>query len=211
MNYNINKEKKQLSPNELIRKDTKKYLDYSKKTVSKTKSYVENLTILNKNTGEINNMSYDFIKKEYDRFLWIVFQSLYLQNDMKKKGNKVAYFITNTLPTEYHPYNTHDRRGKKLAKPIHNPRYDKECDINTGYKLLNSSFRSLIKDWKVDTDKYNRLFYQRVVEPHKSLVPHLHGLVYVDEEYAEDFEEYYEKEVQNVWLRETRNNKSRKY
>lgn len=173
-----------------LKQQSKNYLKSSIQKNTKQKNFVENIAVLNSKSGEISNLTYDFEKKQYDDYLWIVFQSIYLQNKMEKEGNKVAYFITQTLPTQYHPYHTHDRYGKRLKRPIHNKKYDPALTIGKGYKELNNAFRGMIKDFKIDNE-YNRLYYQKVLEPHKSFVPHLHALIYVEEENAQQFEEYF--------------------
>ncbi len=176
-----------------LHKEKQKYLNISIEKNNKQKSFCKQLSVLNKNTGEVNSLDYDFNKIQQDNYLWIVFNSIYLQNEMEKRGDKVAYFITQTLPTEYHPYHTHDRKGKKLKNFLYNKKYSENNTISQGYKKLNTAFRSLIKDWKVETDIYDRLYFQKVLEPHKSFQAHLHGLVYVDSDKAEDFEKYFWK------------------
>ena len=174
-----------------LKNQKQKYIDFSNEKNQKQQKYCQSLNILNKKTGTISAMDYDFNKKQYDNYLWLIFNSIYLQNKMEKEGNKVAFFITQTLPTDHHPYHTHDRHGRKLKNYIHNKKYNKNNTINAGYKKLNTAFRSIIKDFKNENDKYTRLYFNKVIEPHKTFVPHLHGLVYVNEEEAENFEKYF--------------------
>lgn len=175
---------------QILQNKSKFYLNHSIDINQKQETFVNNISILNHTTGEIKNMKYDYKQIEKDNYLWLTFTSQYLQDLMAKQGDMVAFFITTTLPTEYHPYHTFSAKGKKLKTIKHNKNYDVDLTIKMGADKLNNHFRSLVKDYKVN-GKYVRIYYNRVLEPHKSMVAHLHGITYIHKSEVENFKKYF--------------------
>ena len=185
-----------------IKKSKQDYINFSKDNIENTKQYVENIQVINKKTHEIFNLEYDFEKNQKDDYLNIVQRTTYLQNQIiASQEEYIGFFLTLTLPSQYHPYltinpNTHNKRY------IHNKNYDKSNTIHKGYKLLNETMRKIQKDMvitydkKKDNKKYNKKYkketlkYIKVIEFHKSLIPHLHGVVYVKRKHVEQFKKH---------------------
>lgn len=70
-----------------------------------------------------------------------------------------------------------------------NHKYNPKNTINKGYKLLNKTFREIYKNFRINR-KVEKIFYSRVVEPHKSGTPHLHAIIYVKKEYVSKFKQH---------------------
>lgn len=176
--------------------ENNKYYTFSMMQQQKQKDFLNKMTILNKKTGELTKMDYDFAYHQKNTALWYNFVSTHINN---KNSHKTAIFITLTLKSSFHPFKKvfvksdkgHFHIGKKdryvgNGRYYYNKNYDKNNTVNVGYRLLNDSYRKIIKDFKID-GKYKAVKYFKVIEPHKDFTPHLHALVFVDDNYVDDF------------------------
>lgn len=164
------------------------YIKHSKTVTKKTVKFVEKLQVFNKKTGEVSNLKYDINKIKKDDYLWAVFQSVALQNHVNTLNDDyIGLFLTLTVPSKFHPYTTH-KNGKKLDNPIFNKNFDKDKNFNEAYNLLNFKFREIYKNFRPNNrNKAGKIYFQKVVEPHKTFVPHLHGVLYVKKEHKAEF------------------------
>jgi len=137
-----------------------------------------------------NKMNYNPSWEDRQRYLYFTFQVDYLHNQMLGE-DMTPVFITLTLPSEYH-----------FSGKLKDVEYGKKT-IKEGYVKLNSMFRNLYKNFKYNR-KYLSLKYVKVIEPHKSFVPHLHALVYVPTFALDAFKSYFEKSI-------IKNNKLKQY
>jgi hypothetical protein len=108
-------------------------------------------------------------------------------NSLMLRQNKTPIFLTITLPGEYHP------KSKK---------YNKDNTIEKGYKKLQEIFRYIYRNFKVDR-QYKKLKFVRVIEPHKSYIPHLHGIVWVDTDLITNFLKHFSIVVIKYELQQT--------
>ena len=79
---------------------------YSEKFEEKQKEFWSDKKLLNKRTGELEDVTFD-LKKEYElRYNDLIFKSIYFQKEMqeKYKDDFTALFITLTANTQYHKY-----------------------------------------------------------------------------------------------------------
>jgi len=167
MYYNKKLEKKQ----KYIIKCRKKYIKYSTKIENNQKSYVENIYKINLINQAQVKLKYDFLKKSFDDYMNIITRTTYLLNQINQE-DFTSFFITLTLPSQYHPF---DKCNKK--NDIHNPNIH---TIKNGYQKLNEMFRRIQKDFRKSNEtKKTTLKFVKVIEPHKTFVPHLHGIVFV--------------------------------
>lgn len=107
---------------------------------------------------------------------------------MQKYGGYSTLFITLTLPTEFHKYSSYTQK--------YNKKYKKENMINEGYKLLNKAFRTIYKNFRVNREP-EKLFFSKVIEPHKDLTAHLHAIIYVKTEHIEKMIKHIKKTIKN--------------
>ena len=153
----------------------------------KAKSYLASLTLFNKNSGEIKTIEYDRQWHSNQSYLFKTF----VMDDIRYKADingLYPIFITSTLPSEYHPYNT-DNQGIKHP----NKRYN-GYSVKEGADRLTAFSRALINDFKLDRKRVKTL-YVRVVEPHKSMVAHNHMIVWVEAEHLEAFRHHYNNTI----------------
>lgn len=149
------------------------YYIKSLKSSNKIESYTKRLNFFNNKTGEVFPVSYDFMKIQKNNYLWYNFVSTYLQNQAVA-SNKKAVFITLTTPSSCHPYSTNNKH--KVHYP--NPNYINNKDA---YNMLNTSFRYLTNDFFINRKKV-KLKYIKVIEPHKDFTPHLHAIIFLNED-----------------------------
>ena len=128
------------------------------------------------------SLNFDIFRVYKDNYIYYGQVSDYLQRDAKEQG-KVAIFITATLPSEFHPYKTMNK------KHIKNKKYSNKT-IYEGYRKLQDFFRYLYSSFKVNR-KSVKFKFVRVIEPHKDFTPHLHAIVFIESEYLEYFKKHF--------------------
>lgn len=172
--------------------EKKDFLQYKQKKINyffnkslsssnKVLDYTSKLSILNKKTGEFFPIKYDFEKIQKNNGLWYNFVSTYIQNKAIVDGKK-AVFITVTLPTKFHPFTT-----LKNKSHIRNKNFDNSFD---GSILLNDFFRHLYNTFRIHR-KHIKLNYLKVIEPHKDFTPHLHAVIYLEQEHLDFFKNHF--------------------
>ena len=171
---NSYKTKKQSYKQYLFKQKTL-YINKSKEIESKVKDFKSKIKILNKVTNEQISLKHDYMQVSRDNYLWFVYNQKLLEEKMILDGGYVALFLTLTLDSSYH---SHSHKKRKA-----NPLYQYENTIKKGYELLNQSFREIYKNFKVKR-KLEKIYYSKVIEPHKNLTPHLHSIIYVKSEYV---------------------------
>ena len=90
----------------IIEKELLELREYSEKNEEKQKKFWSDKKLLNKRTGEIEDVTFD-LKKEYElRYNDLIFKSIYFQKEMeeKYKDNFTALFITLTANNQFHKY-----------------------------------------------------------------------------------------------------------
>lgn len=157
---------------------------YSEKFEAKQKEFMSNKKLLNKKTGEIEDLTFD-LKKEYElRYNDLIFKSIYFQKEMqeKYKDNFTALFITLTANSQFHKYKLDEQKNL-----IFNPLHKKENSPKIAYELLNNVKRNFIKEFSKTDFGRKKIFcrYVQVVEKHISLTPHLHIVLFVPNEELE--------------------------
>ena len=112
-----------------------------------------------------------------DDYYWFMYNQKLLENKIIEEKGYTTLFLTLTLPSEFHQFS-------KTTKK-YNHKYNKENTIENGYKLLNSSFRDIYKNFRVNRE-FKKVYYSKVFEPHKNFTPHLHSILYVKSEFKEN-------------------------
>lgn len=164
-----------------IRSQKKLYLDYLEAKQDKQNKFLKKLKFINSSSGKVFHMVNDIYRKKQNDYIYYKINSEYLNKEMLKIG-KIPIFLTLTLPSKYHPFSN---KGK-------NPRFDEELTIQDGYQLLNKAHRSIYKNFRINRKNAEKVFFNKVIEPHKSFVPHLHALYYInnDENTIEAFKNH---------------------
>lgn len=176
--------------NKIIKQKNEEYIDiYETKLTNKTNflSKMKVKNVVNDEVYAFNNNEEYLIKNDY---LYLVYNSIALQDKFESNLDYTAVFITNTLISEFHKF-----RQLKNGNIVKNKKFVKGNSINLSYKILTSFFKSLYKDFKIN-NKFEKNEYIRVIEPHKDFTPHLHAVVFVKTKYIDLFHTYYERKVQ---------------
>lgn len=159
----------------------KELINYSKKVESKVESFKRRLEVINIKTKSLIKMEHNPLEIAKDSYLWFTYNQMLLEEKMANNGEYATLFITLTLPSSYHKYSSYTKN--------YNSKYNKEHTIRKGYELLNNSFRAIYKDFKVNR-KHQKIFFSKVVEPHKDLTCHLHSILYVKKDYLENLKNH---------------------
>jgi len=130
--------------------------------------------------------SYDSEWHNRQSYLYNTFKIDYI-NDSAIRNNKVPIFLTLTLPSEYHP------SSKK---------YNSELTVVDGKNKLMEIWRRVYNGFYVDRVKNTDLDFVKVIEPHKSWVPHLHAIVYVPLEFVDRFKKHLFKSIKYYNLKQ---------
>jgi len=154
----------------------KKLYYYSLESEKKQTNYVKNLqNIKNVKTGEVIKLQFNYESKQKE-YVKTIEQKVHALVTLAKSESLMPIFLTLTLPSKYHPFKTL-KNGKMI--PNKNYKFEKlEDAIIEGYQELKGIYRIFYKRLKSHS---KNIYFIKVVEPHKSLIPHMHVLLFVKE------------------------------
>lgn len=174
----------------------KKLIEHNKEIDKKQREYLSELRIRNINNGNLFEIKHQPLLKLKDDFLNFINRSKIVENRAKEQ-NQVGIFITLTLLSMYHKYMKDKKNKNKIIK---NKGY-RGFTIHDGYKVLIDMIVELQHHfYNKETKELINLDFVKVIEPHKTLTPHLHGIIYVDREHLEAFKEHIKKILGNIKL-----------
>jgi len=168
-------------------KNTKRYKEYSNlvdkfyKTSlakeQKQQDYFKNVEFVNTKTGEFIKKNYNF-EKYYKKYTKSIEQKIYAIEILAKKEKLTPVFITFTLPGNFHPFKSIEYKGERLYTNLNNDFSFKDINtaIKAGYEYLNRVYRIFYKRVK---NKVSKLMYIKVVEAHKTMIPHFHMVFFI--------------------------------
>ena len=177
--------------NETIKQyhELKKYYKiYSEKKEEKQQNFFNSVYIQNKKNGEIFTIKKDLESEtlKYKNLIGLKVKEL---NRITKESDLIPLFITFTNPSNFHPFLCVNKK-EKLYKL--NKNYDfedlKDC-ISESYKNINMIYREFYKNIKTFSKDIK---FIKIVEPHKSLICHLHRIFYI---HKKDINTIYNKYV----------------
>jgi len=148
---------------------------YSLKIEKKQTNYTKNLQNLkNIKTGQVIIINYNYDSKQ-KAYVKTIEQKVNALVSLSKTEELVPLFLTLTLPSKFHPYKT---SKKGIKNKNHAYKYENiEDSITEGYQELRDIYRSFYKRVK----NYSKnIYYIKVVEPHKSLTPHMHVILFIE-------------------------------
>ena len=164
----------------------------------RNKDFINKLLVDRKGNGNLVSLDYFSIKEKKIKDD-INYKNSFIKKAYDNIPNATPIFLTSTLPTEYHPF---IENGKKLNKEFFKgldldgmdldnldkddidyllEHYDKK--IYEGYKKLHNSELEFYKQEIFKKNALNRKNRARItaLEPHDSLVAHLHKLEIINE------------------------------
>ena len=131
----------------------------------------------NVKTGEVLSLKYsfDFKQKEYVK---TIEQKVNALVSIAIEQNLNPIFITLTVPSKFHPFKTL-KNGVNVTNK--NYKFVKLDDaIVEAYEELKTIYRTFYKRLK---NCSKNIYYIKITEPHKSLIPHMHILIFVENEH----------------------------
>jgi len=143
----------------------------------KNKAFLDKKVIYNSSLGSLTSINYD---KEWHLKQSYIYNTLKIDelNQQSIENGLVPVFITITCPAEHHP-------SSKSYNPF--------ISVSDSYEFLVGVWRDVYNNFRFDDKRVPDLKYIRVIEPHKSFVPHLHAVVYLPKYALVAFEEHYRK------------------
>ena len=159
---------------EYIKQSLYKYSLFKEKQQSNYLKKQQNLK--NVKTGEVLTLQYSFDSKQKE-YVKTIEQKVNALVSLAITQNLKPIFITLTVPSEFHPFKTIKNGVNVLNK---NYKFIKLDDsIIEAYQKLKTIYRTFYKRLK----NYNKnIYYIKIIEPHKSLIPHIHILLFVEKE-----------------------------
>lgn len=141
-------------------------------------NFLNNFLIVEKmGLNGLINFAHDESKYRKDDYYWFMYNQKLLENKIVEEKGYSTLFLTLTLSSEYHQFSKTTKR--------YNPKFNEENTIEKGYKLLNTSFREIYKNFRVNRE-VKKVYYSKVFEPHKNFTPHLHSILYVRSEFKDN-------------------------
>ncbi len=145
-------------------------------------------------TGEILTLQYSFDYKQKE-YVKTTEQKVNALVSLAVAQDLLPIFITLTVPTEYHPYKTL-KNGTTIKNQ--NFKYKKIDDaIIEAYQKLRRIYRAFYKRLKSNS---KNIYYIKITEPHKSLIPHMHILLFVQREQQQNTKKLFLKIYKNFKL-----------
>jgi len=175
-NKRLQKTNRYKTYNALLNKCYKTSIEKEKKQ----QNFYKRISFANLKTGESYQITHSF-EKYYKKYTKSIEQKIYTIEALARKKALVPVFMTLTLPSEFHPFKSIEYKNNRLyTNP--NPDFmfeDIETAIQTGYEYLNRAYRAFYKRVK---NKLSNLMYIKVVEAHKTMIPHFHILFFIPKE-----------------------------
>ena len=166
---------------------TNRYKEYSalidkcyKTSLEKEKNqqnFFRRVEFANLKTGEAYKITHSF-EKDYKKYTKSIEQKIYTIEALARKKELAPVFMTLTLPSQFHPFRSIKYKGNRLYTNL-NPDFmfeDIETAIKAGYEYLNRAYRTFYKRVK---NKVSNLMYIKVIEAHKTMIPHFHILFFI--------------------------------
>lgn len=135
---------------------------------------------------ELINFAHDEKKYRQDDYFWFMYNQKLLENKILEEGGYTTLFLTLTLPSSFHKFSKKTKR--------YNKNYNENDTIENGYKKLNTTFRDIYKDFKVNR-KFVKVYYSKIFEPHSNFTPHLHSILYVKSEFKDNLIQHIKKQI----------------
>ena len=159
---------------EHIKQELYKYSLHKEKQQTNYLNNQQNLK--NIKTGEILTLKYsfDFKQKEYVK---TIEQKVNALVSLAVAQDLIPIFITLTVPSEFHPYKTLKNQVIVINKKYKFVKLDDA--IVEAYEELKTIYRTFYKRLK---NCSKNIYYIKITEPHKSLIPHMHILLFIEKD-----------------------------
>lgn len=150
---------------------------YSIKKEKQQTNYLKNQQSLkNVKTGEILNLKYSFDYKQKE-YIKTTEQKVNALVSLAITKNLRPIFITLTVPSEFHPFKTLKNGVIVINKKYKFVKLDDA--IVEAYEELKTIYRTFYKRLK---NCSKNIYYIKITEPHTSLIPHMHILLFIEKD-----------------------------
>lgn len=194
--YIPNRRKKYL---ESINANIEEYNDSTKRNLVVFKGCEE---VVEEQTGDDNRLVLEYSNAKYmKQFGHDIKQSILVNKTEAKEKDYTATFFTNTLLSRFQPFRT-SRGDIKLpfAQWTVNPNFiyaNLDEAISEGYLYLNSFLSAFLHKVKKNSRKHRKLAkeikYNIILEPHRTLQVHSHGIIFHHPDLSDWIKECYER------------------
>lgn len=177
-----------------LQHNLKDYFAVSLSKEQKQKEYLSRIDLCNISTGELFKLDYDF-ELEYKKYTKLIEQKVSSIEHIAKELEYISVFMTFTLPSRFHPFQSIQRGDKRLYVSL-NERFEFDTiteAITKGYSFLNELIRTFYK--RVKNYVGDEFFYVKVYEPHSTTIPHVHYLVFFPCEHLDAVKATYKRVV----------------
>lgn len=153
------------------------YYEHSLAKEQKLKNFLSKMTLKNPSTNEIFKIDHNFEKK-HNSYAQIINQKISTIEQIAKRKGYTSVFITLTLPTQFHPFISKRYKNDRIYTHV-NPNFEFDSlaeATSQGYQYLNHIYQTFYK--RVKNYLKNDLSYVKCIEPHSSMIPHMHIVLY---------------------------------
>jgi hypothetical protein len=175
------------------------YISIAKFSEKQQNKFSSKYIVRNKKDNKIFLLKTDF-KNSLKSYFNSIIQRLIYNKVFAEQNNLEPYFITFTLPSEYHPFKTYNKKSVEEWELNENFKFNsiKEA-VSEGYLQLNLIFRYFYTYLKTQNrnyrDQLRELRYNAFFEYHKSYLPHLHILIYLPQGLSDWINQAYIKTI----------------
>jgi len=168
---------KKVSVFEVLKKMKDEFIQFSIDREEQTIKYLDNMLFYNRAGYKYYKTSYS-LKEAYTReYNYIISVCDYI-NKLSVAEGYIPIFVTLTLPSEFHPTTTKNKKRQFNSKFS----YSYVDYIKEGYRTLYFAFRTIMKNLtRGNKAKATKIPYFRVVEMHKDFTPHFHFILFFRE------------------------------
>lgn len=164
--------------NETIKQyfELKKYYKiYSQKKEDKQNKFYKSIYLQNRENNEIFSINRS-LENETNKYKNLISLKVKELNRITKENELIPLFVTFTNPSKFHPFVCVNKEQNLYELNKNYAFFDlKEC-ITESYKNINMIYREFYKNIKTFSKDIK---FIKIVEPHKSLICHLHRVFYI--------------------------------
>lgn len=196
--------------NKFLKKVKSSLVKYSQNKEKNTQNFLNKVVFKDNVSGELVKVDYS-LKNKYRVDSLYYLNVIQFLNQLTDKECLTPLFITLTSPSQLHIFK---KRNDKIVLNENYENYKELCNyennkdllelklfeelrnsVENSYKLLQFESREIIRNYQRTMKTHKNIYYFKMFEYHKSLIPHLHMLVFVKEEIKDKIIKLIEKRM----------------
>lgn len=168
----------------------KKYKKISEIKEKKTNDYLNKCILKNTKTDEIIKLKQDIIL-DFNETKNLTYLKCKELDRIRREEELERVMITLTNPSKFHPFLTSEDK-KTFMKINYNFNFSSlENRIDESYQNIKEIYREFYKNVKQKENK--KCKFIKIIEPHSSLITHLHRILYINKNTFEKVEKKFER------------------